>query len=206
MITLPAKYIMSAIGAALSISGFVALVTSQSVKAWVKSHPYPIYLALIVAVLAIAATLDYAYNLRKRIMRPSGHDKKLYVAALERLPPDGPVISWLKHAEMTAVSIDGFPADVLGALEQTVDFYRVQPVGFDDARIAGSFRSLTEAIANFRQSVDRWTIAAQARQPGGAGASRAAETSTLAGRHHDLVRAYDRFVRTAHVRGIIIDA
>ena len=59
VITLPAKYVMSAIGVVLSISGFVALVTTQSVKTWVQGHPYPIYLALIVAVLVVAGTLDY---------------------------------------------------------------------------------------------------------------------------------------------------
>lgn len=197
---------MSAIGVAVSISGFVALVTSQSVKAWVKSHPYPIYLALIVAVLIIAGTLDYAYNLRKRITRPSDHDKKFYVAALERLPPNGAVIGWLKHTEMTAVSVDGFPADVLGALEKTIGFSRMRPVGFDDARIAGSFKSLTDSMVSFRQSVDRWTLAVQARQFGGTGSSLTAETAALTRRHHDLVRAYDRFIRTCHARGINIDA
>jgi hypothetical protein len=227
VITLPAKYVMSAIAATVSIGGFVALVTTQSVKTWVKSHPYPIYLALIVAVLVIAGTLDYAHNLRKRIALPSEHDKKFYIAALKRLPPNGTVIGWLKHAEMTEASIADFPADVLTALDKTIEFSRTQPVGFDDMRIAGSFESLAEAIASFCQSVDRWTLAAHARRfrqtaapPAGTPSSEASqplvsprdidvgleeETAALTRRHHDLVRAYDRFIRTAHARGIDID-
>ena len=164
MITLPGKYVMSLIGAAVSISGFVALVTTPAVKTWVKNHPYPIYFALIVAVLVITGTLDYAYNLRKRITVPSDHDRNFYAAALERLPPNGTVIGWLKRSEMTEASIADFPADVLGALERTTEFFRTQSVGFDDTRIAGSFESLTGAITSFCQSVDRWTFAAHARQ------------------------------------------
>jgi hypothetical protein len=198
--TFPAKYVMSAIGAVVSISGFIALVTAQSARAWVRSHPFPIYLALIVAVLAIAGTLDYAYNLRKQLNLPSAHDKKLYITALEILPADGAVIGWLKRAKLTDASIADFPADVLGALDKTVEFSRTQPVGFDDDRIAGSFDSLTEAITIFCQSVDRWTLAASIVD-----ASVADETASLARRHHELVKAYDRFIRTAHARGIDID-
>lgn len=200
VIAFPAKYIMSAIGAVVSISGFIALVTAQSVRTWVKSHPFPIYLALIVAVLVIAGTLDYAYNLRKQMNRPSPHDKKLYLAALERLPANGAVVRWLKRAKITEASIGSFPADVLGALDRTVEFSRTQPVGFDDARIAGSFKSLTEAITIFCLSVDQWTLAAHT-----AGASVADETAGLTRRRHDLVLAYDRFIGTAHDCGIDID-
>jgi hypothetical protein len=233
MITLPAKYVMSAIGAALSISGFVALVTTQSVKTWVKSHPYPIYLALIVAVLAIAGTLDYAYNLRKRIKLPSDHDKKFYGAALERLPVNGTVIGWLKRTEMTEASVADFPADVLSALERTIEYSRTQPVGFDDTRVADSFESLIGAITSFRHSVDSWTFAAHTRQFKGIAApppeipqpgkplsgtsqppvpshvvsgEMQEDTVTLTRNHHNLVSAYDQFIRTAHARGVDIDA
>jgi hypothetical protein len=196
---------MSGIGAVVSLSGFAALVTTQSVKIWVKSHPYPIYLALIVAVLIIAGTLDYAFNLRKRLMIPTDHDKKLYAVALQRLPPNGAVIGWLKRIEMTRVSVADFPSDVLDALEKTVEFSSMQPTGFDDSRIADSFEFLTGSITSFCQSVDRWTLAANARQTKQVAAPRDEETAALTQRHHDLVRAYDWFIRTAHARRIDID-
>jgi hypothetical protein len=232
MITLPAKYVMSAIGVVLSISGFLALVTTQTVKTWVKSHPYPIYLALIAAILVIAGTLDYAYNLRKQIKLPSDHDKEFYGAALEKLPVNGTVIAWIKHTEMTGASIADFPADVLGTLEKMIEFSRTQPVGFDDSRVASSFESLIEAITGFCRSVDSWTFAAHIRQfkgiagsppgtsqsgkppseislppvsPHVVDADMKEETALLTRRHHDLVRAYDQFIRTAHARGVDIN-
>lgn len=221
LLALPANYVMSVIGAAVSISGFVALVTTQSVKTWVKNHPYPIYLALIVAVLVIAGTVNYAYNLRKRMMAPSGHDRKFYAAALGRLPPNGTVIGWLKRAEMSEARITDFPADVVDALEKTIEFSRTQSVGFDDKQIAAAFESLTTAISGFRQSVDRWTFAAHTSQfrpmaappsgtppsgtPPSADPALAEQTVVLTRHHHDLVQAYDRFIRTAHARGIDID-
>jgi hypothetical protein len=226
LITLPAKYIMSVVGAVVSISGFVALVTTHSVKTWVKDHPYPIYVALIVAVLVIAGALNYAYSLRKRITTPSDHDRKFYIAALERLPPDGTAIDWLKRTRMTEASVTDFPADALAALEKTIEFSRMQSVGFDDTRIAGSFESLTGAIASFCQSVERWTFAMHARQfgqmapPSGTSPSGTShpqvspsatevnveeETVILTRHHRDLIYAYDTFIRTAHARGIDID-
>jgi hypothetical protein len=227
LLALPASYIMSVIGAVVSISGFIALVTARSVRTWVKGHPYPIYLALIVAVLVIAGTLNYAYNLRKRMTEPSSHDGKLYDAALARIPPNGAVIGWLKRAEMTEAGVTDFPADVVGALEKTIEFSRAQLVGFDDKRVAAAFESLIGAVTSFCQEVDAWTFAAQARQfrqiaappsgtapsgesqlpgsPRTADATMAEETVVLARRHRDLVDAYDRFIRTAHARGIDTD-
>jgi hypothetical protein len=227
LLAIPASYIMSAIGAAVSISGFIALVTTRSVRAWVKDHPYPIYLALIVAVLVIAGTLNYAYNLRKRITEPSDHDRKFYAAALSRLPPNGTVIGWLKRAEMTEARITDFPADVVGALDKTIEIFRTQSVGFDDRRVAAAFKSLIGAITSFCQAADRWTFVAHVRQfrpiaappseaspsgtsqlpgpPRTADATMTEETVVLARRHRDLVDAYDRFVRTAHARGIDTD-
>lgn len=201
LLALPANYVMSAIGSVVSIGGFVALVTTNSVKSWVKGHPYPIYLALIAAVLVIAGTMDYAYHLRRRLTQPSRHDKTLYGAVVRELPADGTVIDWLKRADMSTPGVENFPADVLGALERTAEFSRTRSVGFDDPRIAGSFASLTRAIVNFCQALDQWTLTAEGHQSGPA----TAESPTLPRCHHELVAAYDRFIRTAHTRGIDID-
>jgi hypothetical protein len=226
VIKLPAKYLISVIGAVVSISGFITLVTTRSVKVWVKVHPYPIYLALIVAILIIAGILEYAYMLRSRIAVPSDHDRKFYAAALDRLPPNGTVVGWLKRAD-TGISITDFPADVLETLEKMVEFSRVQSVGFDDKHLADSFRFLTDAIAAFCQSVETWTFAEHARQFGSTAslppqalsaeephphdascageAGVAEEAITLTRIRESLVQAYDRFIRTAHARGIDID-
>ena len=195
VIALPAKYVMSLVGAAVSIGGFVALVTAASVKAWVRSHPYPIYFALILAVLIVAGTLDYAYNLRKRLVRPTDHDAKLYTAALSALPADGTVIGWLKRADMLAAEVTDFPADVLAALEQAAEYARTRPVGFDNPQLAASFETLASAIGGFCTAVEHWTIT-----DGGTTTAIALRDS-----HQGLIRAYDGFIRTAHASGIDTD-
>jgi hypothetical protein len=202
VMALPAKYVMSLVGAAVSVGGFVALVTTDSVKAWVRSHPYPIYLALIVAILIVAGTLDYAYNLRKRLVQPTDHDTKLYAATLSTLPVDGAVVGWLKRADMTAAKVTDFPADVLAALERTAEYARTRPVGFDNPQLATSFETLASAITGFCTAVEHWTIAALANT----GSTDGTTTATaLRNSHQGLVRAYDGFVRTAHASGIDTD-
>jgi hypothetical protein len=198
VMALAAKYVMSLVGGAVSIGAFVALVTANTVKAWVRNHPYPIYLALIVAVLIVAGTLDYAYNLRKRLVQPTDHDTKLYAAAQSVLPADGAVIGWLKRANMTAAGVTDFPADVLAALEDAAEYARTRPVGFDNPRLATSFETLASAITSFCMAVERWTIAVHTN--GGS-----ADGTALRESHQGLVQAYDGFVRTAHVSGIDTD-
>jgi hypothetical protein len=193
---------MSLVGAAVSIGGFVALVTANSVKSWVRGHPYPIYFALIVAILIVAGTLDYAYNLRKRLMQPTDHDTKLYAAALSALPANGAVIGWLKRADMTAARVTDFPADVLAALEKAAEYARTRPVGFDNPQLAASFEALASSITGFCTAVEYWTIAAHATGDSAGGTTTA---TALRNSHQGLVRAYDGFVRTAHADGIDTD-
>ena len=199
VIAFPAKYVMSIVGTAVSVGGFVALVTAGSVKAWVKSHPYPIYIALIVAIMILTGTLNYAYNLRKLRVQPTDHDTKLYGAALRSLPPNGPAIGWLKRVDMISRRTSDFPADVLAALEDSVEFARTRPVGFDDPRLAVAYETLTTAITGFCTAVENWTIAT-----GSTGET--AVTKALRSSHQALVQAYDGFLRTAHASGIDTDA
>lgn len=201
-IALPVKYVMSLVGAAVSISGFVALLAASSVKAWVRSHPYLIYFALIVVILLLAGTLDYAFNMRKRLVQPTNHDTKLYAAVLSALAADGPVIGWLKRTDLTAARVTDFPADVLAALEKADEYARTRPVGFDNQRLAASFGTLAAAITSFCNAVDHWTIAARVS---GDGTAERATSAALSNSHKGLVRAYDEFVRAAHASGIDTD-
>lgn len=194
---LPAKHVMSLMGAAVSISGFVGLMTNHSVKSWVGGHPYHIYFALIITILITAGTLNYAYNLRKRLRQPTEHDLSLYAEVMRVIPADGPVIDWLKRADTSATHVTDFPADVLTALQATSDLARKQPVGFDDRRLASSFRTLIAAITAFGPEIEHWTLAVQ-------GSNRPLDETamTLGTRHHAVVRTYDRFIQTAHAAGI----
>ncbi len=216
-----AKYILSIVGGVVTIAGFVALVTASSARAFVKEHPYPVYLAFIIAVLINMATLNYVHALRKRNAqltsvidrqeppRPSAHDVRFYAEVLSDIPVGGNVITWLKRTEMTELGATDFPADVLSALERTAERPRLRPVGFDDQETAAAFRALTGAIEDFRDAVEHWTLAEHsARWLNGAAESwataedRSAGTSALASRHAKLVQAYDAFIVTAHAHDI----
>jgi hypothetical protein len=193
---------VSLVGTVVSIGGFVALVAAGSVKAWVRGHPDLIYSALIVAILLLAGTLDYAYNLRKRLVQPTDHDMRLYAATLSALPADGAVIRWLKRTDLTTARVTDFPADVLAALEKVAEHARARPVGFDNPRLAASFDTLATAIMGFCSAVEHWTIAAHAN---GDCADEPATATGLGISRQGLVQAYDRFVRTAHDSGINTD-
>ena len=202
VIALPVKYLMSLVGATVSVAGFVALLAADSVKAWVRSHPYPIYFALIVAILILAGTLDYAFNLRKRLVQPTNHDTKLYAAALSALAADGAVIRWLKRTDLTAARVTDVPADVLGALEKAAEYARTRPVGFDNQRLAASFETLAGTITSFCDAVDHWTVAVRV---GGDDNASSTASATLSSTHRGLIQAYDEFVRAAHANGIDTD-
>lgn len=202
VITLPGRYVVSLVGTVVSIGGFVALAAASSVKAWVTGHPDLIYSALIVAILLLAGTIDYAYNLRKRIVQPTDHDTKLYAATLSALPADGAVIYWLKRTDLTTARVTDFPADVLAALEKVAEYARTRSVGFDNPRLAASFDTLASAITGFCSEVEQWTIAAHANGDYADGTTTA---TGLGISRQGLVQAYDGFVRTAHDSGINTD-
>lgn len=216
------KYILSVVGMVLTVSGFVALVTANSARLFVKEHPYPIYLALVIAVLVILAALNWVHVLlgrnselediasRSESPRPSRHDVRFYTEAIKDIPVDGSVVTWLKCTQMTKLSIADFPADVLRALEKTAERPRMRPVGFDDREIAAAFGALIDAVKDFLETVEHWTFGQHnARWRAGVTellpttvADRATWTSALAASHVRLIRAYDTFIITAHTRGI----
>jgi hypothetical protein len=207
MSALLGRYMLAIIGAAVTISGFVALITASAAREFVKTHPYPIYIAFIVTLVMLLATLNYVSALRGKnahltsvvaqSARPkvTGHDVRYYSEMLSDIPVNGPVITWLKEAEVAELDVVDVPADVLTALERTADRPRLQPVGFDDPKVAAAFHALTAAIAAFRCSVEQWTLAAS--RPGAAVELKAC--------HQRLLHAYDEFIVTAHKHGLDSD-
>ena len=221
-----AKYALSVIGGVVTIAGFVALVTAQSARTFVKEHPYPIYFGLILAVLIILTTLNYAHSLRQTNARlanaaarskslpPSAHDVSFYAEVLSDVPIGGHIIAWLRRAKIAELSVTDIPADVLSALEKTAERPRMRPVGFDDQETAAALRTFTLAITEFCAAVERWTLVHHnARWLGATGGlsdveteDHNAATSMLAASHGKLIQAYDAFVVTAHGHGIDADA
>ena len=172
MSALLGRYMLAIIGAAVTISGFVALITASAAREFVKTHPYPIYIAFIVTLVMLLAVLNYVSTLRGKNAyltsvvdqsarpRVTVHDVRYYSEVLSDIPVNGPVITWLKEAEMAELDVVDVPADVLTALERTADRPRLRPVGFDDPEVAAAFHALTAGITAFRGSVEQWTLAA----------------------------------------------
>ena len=106
VVALLANYALAFVGAVVAMAGFVALVTAKSVKAFVKDHPYPLYIALVIAVLTISATLNYVRFLRRENARltclasresPTSNDVRYFAGLMVDLPIDGAVMTWLKR-------------------------------------------------------------------------------------------------------------
>ena len=65
-----AKYVLSIMGVVVTVGGFVALIEAHPARVFVKRHPYPFYIGLIVAVLIIMTVLNYALARAKRKCAP----------------------------------------------------------------------------------------------------------------------------------------
>jgi hypothetical protein len=204
MNSLLGRYVLAIIGATVTISGFVALITASAAREFVKAHPYPIYIAFIATLVMLLAVLNYVSVLRSKYAdlasmvdqsirsRVTAHDVRYFSEVLRDIPANGPVITWLKEAEMAELDVVDVPADVLTALERTADLPRLRPIGFDDPEVAAAFHALTEDIIAFRGLVEQWTLAA----------SRSRISAALEGCHQRLLHAYDEFIVTAHEHGL----
>lgn len=223
VVALLANYALAFVGAVVAMAGFVALVTAKSVKAFVKDHPYPLYIALVIAVLTISATLNYVRFLRRENARltclasresPTSNDVRYFAGLMVDLPIDGAVMTWLKRTRIDELRVTDIPADVLTTLDRTVQRSRLRPVGFDDPQINASFAAFTLAIAAFADAVEQWTFLHQSSHwrgdsdvsasplipPWGEHSSTRALCECQAG----LIAAYDALIVTAHGRGIDI--
>ena len=219
---LAVKYILSIMGGILTLTAFITLITAKPVGAFVRKHPYPIYLAFILTVLMLLATLNYTQALRKRNAElkaaqahpgsslPSGHDVRFFADALSDVPVDGQVIAWLRRVRIAELKPREFPADVLSALQKTSARPRTRPVGFDNQDIANALQTFLEAIDDFCAAVEAWTLVYYTARWQDAASNNAAEdqeagTSVLEVSHAELIRAYDAFIITAHSHGVDAD-
>jgi hypothetical protein len=210
---------LAIVGVVTSIAEFVGLVTSGQLRKFVEVYPYPICIALIIALLALLMSLNYAQTVRRqrsqlqdaaqqpREPRPSAHDVRLFAEALADLPLDGPVITWLRRVDGAALDPADFPADVLTALERTVGRLERRPVGFDDDLVARTLADFLAAVEDYRVNLESWTLVWQ--NPALAGATEGPlpaspdpVTGDLADSQQRLLRAYDSFILTAHKCGM----
>jgi hypothetical protein len=209
---------LAIVGVVSSVAGFVGLVTSGQLRKFVKIYPYPICIALIIVLLALLVSLNYAQTVRRQRSqlqdaaqrpgepRPSGHDVRFFAEVLADLPLDGPVITWLRRVDPGTLKLPDFPADVLTALDRTVGRLERRPVGFDDDLVARALADFIATVEDYRANLERWTLVWQDLALAGASGGLLLGPDSVAGGLADsqqrLLRAYDSFVVTAHKRGL----
>jgi hypothetical protein len=223
MAVLFAKYILAIISGIVTITGFIPLVAENPARTFIKEHPYPIYIVLIITALILLAALNYVRILRREIAQmqateertgaphASAHDLQFFADVLSDVPTDGHVITWLKRANMTRLSPADFPADVLSALDKTAARPRMAAIGFDDQSVANALYAFLTAIDDFRATVEGWTLIYHNTRWQGASANTESKTGDsanemLVASHRKLIHAYDAFIVMAHAHGIDADA
>jgi hypothetical protein len=164
-----ASRINALIGAVVTIAAFIALITSETLKTWVKHYSYWVAVALVIVLLALWLLTEYAISLRRRLIsnaipaadkpldsqtatRPSAHDSRLYSEILTDLPPDGMVMSWLKNdfvaKYMSVGNVD--------SLDQVIRQLRLKPIGFDDPQLHEITNELIQALSEFSETVTQY--------------------------------------------------
>ena len=204
---LMAKNLLAIVGAIVTIVAFVALLASNPVRMWVKGHPYPIFIVLVVAILALMVTLNYALSVRRRIVplvKISQHDRMLYQQFVDRMPVDGTILEWLKN-NFTAKAQ---PSGLFGQLEDTASKLNLATIGFDNEVVERDFKVLKTAIGKFCREVKAYSwepnlnwIAVRPELLDDTSDGPSA-TSVIEEARNSLVEAYDEFLATCHNYGV----
>jgi hypothetical protein len=156
---------LALIGAVVAVVTFISMITSNTFRVWLKRHPYPIFVAFIVAILIIMFLLNYIRYLARRPSpaplsmqqdpSPTEHDKQLFKRFAAALPAEGGSMRWLKQQ----FSPESIPREPMHALAEAVRKLDLNPIGFDDGSANAAYLELRKTIETFRKKVDRWTVA-----------------------------------------------
>ena len=133
------------------------------------------------------------------------HDRQAYRQFIDKLPPDGPLIGWLKLSFVTSA----LPIDEIAALEKVSRSQDLDAIGFDDRNVNRAYRDLNAGIKAFCSTVRNWTEADDAywfRVPldwreGNPERWDKATNAIVEGRS-SVIEAYDEFLATCHRNGI----
>ena len=152
-----ANYVIFVITTIVTIVTFVGFLTSKSLKTWTKTHSEVIFYGLIFFFLATGASLNFLSEVWKRNrqlrkatahVKPSEHDRKLFQAFITTLPPDGPVIKWLKGNFRP----DAFSKKDSKGIGDALGVMRLQSLGFDNSGVGTSYNQLKEAMQKFEKT------------------------------------------------------
>jgi hypothetical protein len=202
------NYVIFVITTIVTIVTFVGFLTSESLKTWTRTHSEVIFYGLIFFFLATGASLNSLSEERKRNrqlrkatahVEPSEHDRKLFQTFITMLPPDGPVIKWLKENFRP----DAFSKKDFKGIEDALGRMRLQSLGFDDSGVGASYNQLREAMQKFALAIPPYMRNDPASpwleiQPELDSESSKKAADEINEMHRELVEKYENFLYLAH--------
>ena len=185
----------------MTIIGVITITFSPGVKGWVRAHGILVYYAFLALLLIALAAINFIRLAKARLA--SEHDRRVVAQFLTEIPPDGPVIIWLKNNTVA----NGIPFEYLDIIENVYNAMNANIIGLDNRAANKTYRELAEVMEKFRMFValntfpdreynrvwlsDRWNW----------------EHRKEAAEHIEsdqavVVTAYDNFLLTSHKNGL----
>lgn len=137
------KHLSSLIGAVVAIASVLSLLASKSVKSWARGHGYLILIILIAVVVTAFIVTDFLLN--RKSEQAAVHDRQVVADILHALPPDGPIIVWLKDSFISS----SVPIRYAEGLEGVFNKMRLNVVGLDNSQANEVYGKLRDAIYKF---------------------------------------------------------
>lgn len=196
-----ANHLLFLLGAILTITGIVSLLTSEAVRAWVKGHSFLIFIILIMTVTASFVTIDFLLNRKRR--EATVHDRKMVRDVFEALPAGGPLIIWLKELFISK----SIPIRYLSTLDDLGSRMRLNVVGLDNAQANHVYGELKEAIEAFHSTASfnlfsNETYTTMEKSPDWAWEQWKKASDEILEARRVLVETYDKFVHVCHRYGL----
>lgn len=191
------NHLLFLLGAVLTVTGIVSLLTSKAVRIWTKDHSFLIFIILIMTVAASFVTIDFLLNGKRR--EATTHDRRMVRDVFEALPPDGPLIVWLKELFISK----SIPIRYLTTLDNLSSKMRLNVVGLDNARANQAYGKLKEAIEVFHSTAtfnlfSNDTFTTMEKSPDWPWEQWKKASDEIVEAHRVLVETYDQFVHVCH--------
>jgi hypothetical protein len=201
LIAAPTKHLLSLAGGVTTIAGVVSLVTSDSLKNWVKTHGYLVFLILVLAITAAFVVIDII--LSKKRKQGAEHDRRIVAQFMEKLPPHSQLIVWLKESFISK----SVPVKYVDVLDELAHGMKLNVIGLDNAPANQAHGTLLNAIQEFLEYVtfDLFANADHAVLQNSQDWNREDWLAASARINHArdaLVKAYDDFVLVCHRSGL----
>lgn len=191
------QHLLSVIGAIVTGVGLLSIVTSTSLRSWVKVHSYLVFIGLILSIAIAFIVIDFVVSRERREGTP--HDRKIVAQLLNAIPPNGNLIIWLKELFISK----SIPIKHLSTLDDVASEMGRNVVGLDNPKANRAYSSLRDAIdafhslANFNLfSNDTYTV--MERSPEWPWEQWRQASDEINNARVILIRTYDEFVRVCH--------